>query len=365
MKNRLSKPSFSSEELHALKVVFERGWVGPNGPEVEAFEKELADFLGGGVQVLATNSGTSALHLALILLGVGKGDIVIQQSYAYCAPAFAASYLGAKLVFVDSELDTWGMSPVALENALSDLKSKGELERVKVIIPVHVYGSPASMNEIKRIAESYNIPILEDAAEGIGGLYDNQSLGTIADVGVISFNANKIVSAGGGGALVTRKEGWLDRAKFLANQAKVSNMNYEHLEVGFNYSMNDITAAIARVQLAKLDDLLHRRNKTNYIYRQALEPYFDFQIQHSISAPNNWLTAILVDQLPKFIGSQSLLEIEFKTGFQPIHQYPIYQSEPYYGGESADMLARKVLLLPSGDGVKEKQVIEKIKDFYL
>lgn len=261
MKNRLSQPDFGSEEEMAILKCLRSSWIGPNGPEVKAFEEELADYLGNGVSVLATNSGTSALHLSLLLLGVGKGDIVLVQSYGYCAPAFAVSYLGAEPVFIDSELDTWGMDAHRLEEALAFFKEKGKLSKVKAIIPVHVFGNPVNLGPILELSIKYHVPILEDAAEAIGSTYDGKALGTIGAIGVLSFNANKVLSAGSGGALISKDKNFVERARFLANQAKIPSTTYHHGAIGYNYAMNDLTAAIARVQLKRLKELEEENRK--------------------------------------------------------------------------------------------------------
>ncbi len=365
MMNRLSKPDFGREEAIALQKALESGWVGPNGPEVRAFENEMEQYLGGDVSVLATNSGTSALHLSLLALGVGPGDLVLVQSYGYCSAAFAVSYVGAKPVFIDSEIDTWGMDPNQLEGALLSLNKEGLISKIKAIIVVHVFGTSVQLGAIQALATNYGIPLIEDAAEGIGSSYKGKALGTLANFGVLSFNANKVLSAGGGGALICKSHEHFAIAKQLANQAKIPGRTYHHSGVGYNYLMNDLTAALARVQLRRLNYLLQQRAAINGHYRSELDSQFDFQKQVNDCDSNYWLSAILVPFLMNESVDLTTKTVEFKRGFQPMHLYPVYQNCRSFGVEVSESLYRQVLCLPSGSDVDYQEVLRQFKLLYL
>lgn len=356
--NRLSKPDFGREEAIALQKALESGWVGPNGPEVRAFENEMEQYLGGEVSVLATNSGTSALHLSLLALGVGPGDLVLVQSYGYCSAAFAVSYVGAKPVFIDSEIDTWGMDSRRLEEALSFFQESGDLGRVKAIIPVHVFGNPADLNGILGISQYYDIPVIEDAAEAIGSSYKGKALGTFGSMGVLSFNANKTLSAGSGGALISKDQQLIERARFLANQARLPADGYQHGDLGYNYAMNALTAALARVQLNRLGELLGRRKALFQFYQQQLAGYYQLQKTIPDAQSNYWLTALLDDNRSQTIQYLKKQDIEVKAGFQPMHLFPNYQGSRVFGTAVSQQLHRSVLLIPSGNGVDEAEVVQ-------
>lgn len=257
----LSPPHMSGNEMPYIEEAFETNWIAPVGPHVKGVEKELADY--AGVKgALATSSGTAAIHLALAVLGVGRGDTVFCQSFTFVASANPIQYLGADVVFIDSEPDTWNMSPRALERALEEAKRNNRLP--KAIMVVHLYGQSAKMDELMDIADYYGVPIVEDAAESLGSSYKGKKSGTHAKVGIYSFNGNKSITTSGGGALVSDDEELLKKANFLATQAKDPAMFYQHSKLGYNYRMSNITAGIGRGQLKVLDDRVRRRSTSRH-----------------------------------------------------------------------------------------------------
>lgn len=361
MINRLSKPSFGEAEAEALKKVLATGWVGPNGPEVKALEEDLAAYLGEGVQVLATSSGTAALHLALKVLGLGAGDLVAQPTYAYCAPAFATRYVGAEPLFIEADSETWNMKVEYLAEAFETHAAREDLGAIKAILPVHIFGNPSNMDAIQSLASQYGVPIIEDAAEAIGSKYSGRSLGTFGQMAVLSFNANKTLSAGAGGALISSNHRNIEQARFLANQAKLPGKTYLHGAIGFNYAMNDLTAAIARVQLRKIEELIQSRVALQTIYRESLSHQGAFQEVDRKGQSNFWLSAFKKEGLNDFLERASCSDIEFKKGFSPLHQMEVFQNNDYYGAGESLELEKQVLSLPSGAEVKPEEVIKYLE----
>src|SRR5690606_29880749 len=264
----LSAPHMGGGEQKFIQEAFDTNWVAPLGPNVTNFENDLASFLDSGAHVTALSSGTAALHLGLILLGVGPGDEVICQSMTFSASANPIAYLGALPVFVDSEPDTWCMCPVALREAIKDRISKGK--KPKAIIPVHLYGMPAKMDEIIAIAKEYDIPVIEDAAEALGSTLNGKAMGSFGDIGILSFNGNKIITTSGGGALISDTEEYVSKARFLATQARDNAPHYEHSHIGYNYRMSNICAGIGRGQMEVLDDRVAQRRKNFEFYKEQL-----------------------------------------------------------------------------------------------
>ncbi len=375
----LSPPHVGKLEKHYVQQAFESNWIAPLGPFVDNFEAALQEYT--GVRHAAVlNSGTAAIHLALRLLDVGPDDYVICQSLTFSASANPIRYMGATPVFVDSEPDTWNMCPERLEEAIcaclqgttlqtagSDASVSLRAAKPKAIIPVHLYGMPAKMDEIKAIAKNYRIPIIEDAAESIGSTYKEQQTGSLGDMGILSFNGNKIITTSGGGALLSNDEGYISKARFLATQARDPAPYYQHSHVGYNYRMSNMLAAIGCGQLKVLDDRIRqRRHNYNFYYELlAHRPGISFLHEPKEAFSNRWLTTILVN--PKNNGgicrdkirlSLKTDDIESRPLWKPMHLQPVYKGFPTAGGNIAKELFRNGLCLPSGsamtDGDRER-----------
>lgn len=367
----LSSPHMGGTEQKYVQEAFDSNWVAPLGPNVTGFENDLVDFLDNNVQIAALSSGTAALHLGLILLGVQAGDEVICQSMTFSASANPIVYLGATPIFVDSELDTWNMCPIALEEAIQDRIAKGK--KPKVIIPVHLYGMPAKMDEILAIANRYEIPILEDSAEALGSSYKGQKCGTFGTMAALSFNGNKIITTSGGGALVTKSDVLKEKAIFLATQARDAAPHYQHSEIGYNYRLSNIAAGIGRGQMEVLEDHVALRRKWNQRYQDFFkaipsvtvfkEPTVDF-------ISNHWLTAILLNSFEEREALRLKFEsqnIETRPLWKPMHLQPVFASYPYYGRSVVADLFEKGLCLPSGSNLSDnqwKRIISVLEDFF-
>lgn len=369
----LSSPHMGGSEQRYIQEAFDSNWIAPLGPNVIGFEKSLESYLGHNTYVAALSSGTAALHLALILLGVERGDEVICQSMTFSASANPIMYQGATPVFVDSEQETWNMSPEYLESALKDRISRGK--KPKAIIAVHLYGMPFKVEELKTIAKKYDVPIIEDSAEALGSMYKNQPCGTFGDIGVLSFNGNKIITTSGGGALVTRKEKIKERTIFLATQARDQAPHYEHSEIGYNYRMSNICAGIGRGQMEVLDTHVELRRAMNDFYTDLFAEEEGVTVFTEPSADyysNHWLSCIIVDPKKSGFNSEAIrmrLEkdnIECRPLWKPMHLQPVFNNAPYYGETMAENLFLKGLCLPSGSNLKhaEKQrIIDALTDF--
>jgi dTDP-4-amino-4,6-dideoxygalactose transaminase len=348
----LSFPIFNGNETAYVQQAMEAGQLATNGSFITKFENKLAKKLKTH-QAVALNSGTSALHLALVLLGVGSGDEVICQSFTFCASANPIVYLGAKPIFVDSEEDTWNLSPELLEDAILSRIALGK--KPKAIIVVHLFGMPAKMNEIMEISEKYRIPILEDAAEAVGSSFEGKACGTFGKVGVFSFNGNKIITTGGGGAILSDDASLIEKAKYLSTQAREDLPFYQHLEIGYNYRMNNMAAAVGVAQLEKLEGWVGKRRLINERYRILFEdfPGISFQSENEESVSNFWLSAILIDESQSGFSNDRLRISLFKNGIEsrflwkPLHLQPVYKHVPFYGGNVAENLFHKGLCLPS------------------
>ncbi len=355
----LSSPHMGGTEQKYVQEAFDSNWVAPLGPNVTGFENDLTQFLGKDLQVAALSSGTAALHLGLILLGVKAGDEVICQSMTFSASANPIVYLGATPIFVDSELDTWNMCPVALEEAIQDRIAKGK--KPKAIIPVHLYGMPAKMDEILAIANRYEIPILEDSAEALGSSYKSQKCGTFGTMAALSFNGNKIITTSGGGALVVKSESLKDKAIFLATQARDNAPHYQHSEIGYNYRLSNIAAGIGRGQMEVLEKHVALRRKWNKKYQEFFASIPGISVLKEPSEAffsNHWLTAILLDSYEQREALRLLFEsqnIESRPLWKPMHVQPVFQSYPFYGTHVAAHLFEKGLCLPSGSNLTETQ----------
>lgn len=348
----LSFPIFDGKEKFYFNKAFESGHLATYGEFIPRFEQKLARELQSH-QAVALNSGTSALHLAMVLLGIGLGDEVICQSFTFCASANPIVYLGATPIFVDSEIDTWNMCPELLEDAILSRINEGK--KPKAIVVVHLFGMPAKMNEILEIAKKYEIPILEDAAEAVGSKYQGKHCGSIGKIGVFSFNGNKIITTGGGGALISDDIQLIEKAKYLSTQAREDLPYYQHLEIGFNYKMNNLAASIGLAQLEQLNAWVEKRRLINQRYKEVLDglPGISFQEEQKGVFSNFWLSTILID--PEISGTTNINlrteflnnDIETRFLWKPLHLQPVFKDMPFYGGNVAKSLFKKGLCLPS------------------
>lgn len=355
----LSSPHMGGSEQKFVQEAFDTNWVAPLGPNVNGLETDLQVYLGRDAHVGALSSGTAAIHLGLVLLGVKAGDEVICQSMTFSASANPILYLGATPVFIDSESDTWNLCPIALEEAIVDRISKGKTP--KAIIAVHLYGVPYKVDEIKAISEKYNIPILEDSAEALGSSYKGQKCGTFGDIGILSFNGNKIITTSGGGAIVTTTKELKDRAVFFATQSRDNAPHYQHSEIGYNYRMSNICAGIGRGQMEVLDKHIALRREMNSFYIDLFRdiPFVKvFQTDEEISFSNYWLSAIEIDPNNEYgITSESLrlaldvANIESRPLWKPMHLQPIFSEYSYYGTDISQRLFENGLCLPSGSNL--------------
>ena len=361
----LSSPHMGVSEQKYVKEAFDTNWVSPLGPNINAFEQGLQEQT-TTKHAAALSSGTSAIHLALILLGVKSGDHVFCQSITFSATANPIAYQGAYPVFIDSEPDTWNMDPQLLKIALIEAKQNGRLP--KAIIPVHLYGMPAKMSEITAIANEFNIPVIEDAAEALGSNIHGKPCGSFGDFGVLSFNGNKIITTSGGGALVSNDAEMIEKARFLATQARDAAPHYEHSQIGYNYRISNVLAGIGRGQLEVLNDRVEARRRNFERYKKYFSKYndvgFNIRFQEAPSGyhSNRWLTCILVD--PTFNNGLSregirleleLENIEARPLWKPMHQQPVFFSAKSYLNGVSDKLFQDGLCLPSGSNLNEAE----------
>ncbi len=366
----LSLAHIGDNERKFVREAFDTNWIVPLGPNVNGFEADLIKFLGGAKPVVALSAGTAALHLALILLGVEYGDEVICQSFTFAASANPITYLGAKPVFVGSEADTWNMSPLFLEKAIMDRIEKTG-RKPKAIIPVHLYGMPAKMDEITVIAGKYEIPVVEDAAEAVGSAFDGKKCGTLGEFGIFSFNGNKIITTSGGGALICSTEQAAKRTMFLATQARDNAPHYQHSEIGYNYRMSNVCAGIGRGQCEVLPLRVKRRREINNIYREAFSGTKGISFQTEPDEKyfsNYWLTSIIVN--PGKTGGVTredirlaceAANIESRPLWKPMHLQPVFADAPFYGDGTSEKLFNDGLCLPSGTSLTDKQIYRVIE----
>jgi len=358
----LSNPHMGGTESEYVSEAFQTNWVSPIGPNVDGFEKDISKFLGeeNQIQTAVVTSGTAAIHLALRILNVGKDDVVMVQSFTFCGTTNPVSYQGAELVFIDSEVDTWNMCPIALNDALKQFQNKS----VKAIMPVHLYGMPANLDEIQIVADIYNLPIVEDAAEALGSKYRNQYCSTFGEMAALSFNGNKIITTSGGGALVTKRKEYIERARFLATQARDEAPHYQHSQIGYNYRMSNIVAGIGRGQMEVIDERVSQRRANNKRYRDFFSGVSGVTFQTEPSKEyfsNYWLTAILIE--PSQTGGitrediRLALEaenIESRPLWKPMHMQPVYEGTKFFGTGVCEELFEKGLCLPSGSNLTEE-----------
>jgi len=366
----LSPPHMGGHERGFVQEAFDTNWVAPMGPNLDGFELDLTEYT-GSKHAVCLSSGTAAIHLALVMLGVGPGDEVVCQSMTFAASANPIVYLGATPIFVDSELTTWNMDPEALRQALSARLGAGK--RVKAVIPVHLYGMPADMNKINAVCYEFGIPVIEDAAEALGSKLHGSYCGTLSEVGILSFNGNKIITTSGGGALLTHDEALAKRARYLATQAREAAVHYEHSEIGYNYRLSNVLAGIGRGQMLVLDDRVASRRGNYDYYKANLE---DLEGIRFLSEPegffsNRWLTTLLIDsETNNGITSEmlrsvlDLSNIESRPLWKPMHMQPVFQDAPYYGGNVSERLFHCGLCIPSGSNLNQGQlnfVVESIR----
>ncbi|PWA09919.1 DegT/DnrJ/EryC1/StrS family aminotransferase [Flavobacterium laiguense] len=366
----LSSPHMGGSEQQFVQEAFDANWVAPLGPNVNGLEQDLEKYLGNQSHVGALSSGTAAIHLGLILLGVQAGDEVLCQSMTFSASANPILYLGAIPVFIDSETETWNLCPVALEEAIIDRIANGK--KPKAIIAVHLYGVPYQIEAIRAVADKYGIPILEDSAEALGSSYKGQKCGTFGDIGVLSFNGNKIITTSGGGAIVTPTKALKDKAVFFATQSRDDAPHYQHSAIGYNYRMSNICAGIGRGQMEVLDDHVDLRRKMNAFYVDLFKDINGvtvFTVPNEDYFANYWLSAIVVNpELSKGINRESLRlafeaeNIECRPLWKPMHLQPIFEQYPYYGNKVSETLFENGLCLPSGSNLtdEERERIAKV-----
>jgi len=367
----LSPPHMGGRERELVKEAFDANWIAPVGPHISNFEQELSK-LSQNFNIAALSSGTAAIHLALILAGVQKNDNVICSSFTFSASVNPIKYLGANPIFIDSDKESWNMCPELLTKAIKDgIKNN---KKPKAIILVHLYGMPAKLEELIAVANSFEIPLIEDAAEALGSKYKNQQLGTFADFGIYSFNGNKIITTSGGGALVCKNKKLIEKAKFLATQARDEAPHYEHSEVGYNYRMSNVCAAIGVGQLEVLTERVTRKREIFNFYKNELsmikEITFLEELEPSFS--NYWLTTILLDKNSTIDREQLRLHlekdnIESRPLWKPMHLQPVFKDcKSYVNGVSEDLFNRG-LCLPSGTAMTTedlKRIVKKVKELY-
>ncbi|MBF7090634.1 aminotransferase class I/II-fold pyridoxal phosphate-dependent enzyme [Flavobacterium sp. ALJ2] len=371
----LSLPQQSGFEEKYIQKALKDSWITSGGPNVNEFENKLEDYFDNKVSIAALNSGTAAIHLALILLGVKSGDEVICQSMTFSASANPIMYQGGTPIFVDSELDTWNICPRFLEVAIKDRIAKGK--KPKAIITVHLYGMPYKIDEIHAIANRYEIPVIEDSAEALGSSYKGKKCGTFGDFGVLSFNGNKIITTSSGGGLITKFDKLKEKAIFYATQSRDSAPHYEHSEVGYNYRMSNICAGIGCGQMEVLNKNIILRRGMHDFYKKAFEGIDEvtvFEEPRDDYFSNYWLSTVLIEtNSDKKIDRESLRlafeheNIESRPLWKPMHLQPLFFGYPYYGEKIAESLFEKGLCLPSGSNltIRDMNRIEKvIKTFF-
>lgn len=358
----LSSPHLSGHEQKYIQEAFATNWIAPLGPNVDGFEQDLCKYVGIN-HAAALSSGTAALHLALIMLGVGRDDVVICQSFTFSASANPIVYQGATPVFVDSEPNTWNICPDALEAAIKGEKSKGK--RIKAVIAVHLYGMPAKMREIMEVCKRYEVPLIEDAAEALGSTYLGKKLGSFGLLNVLSFNGNKIITTSGGGALLSNDEHFIKKSRFLATQARDDAPHYQHSEIGYNYRLSNICAGIGQGQMEVIEERVAQRRSNFEFYKRELGNIegITFQPEAEGSFSNRWLSCLVIDT--KKTGGVTREDVRLKLATQnietrplwkPMHLQPVFVGTPYYGGDVAEKLFQDGLCLPSGSNLTEEDL---------
>ena len=369
----LSSPHMGGSEQKYIKDAFDTNWIVPMGENVNRFEKSLEEYIGDNSKIACLSSGTSAIHLALVLAGVKLNDEVICQSMTFSASANPIIYLGAKPVFIDSEEDTWNMCPITLEEAILERIKQGI--KPKAIIVVHLYGMPAKIEAIVTISKKYEIILIEDSAESLGSSFKAKKCGSFGDYGILSFNGNKIITTSGGGALICNTSEQKNKAVFLATQAKDDAIHYQHSEIGYNYRMSNVLAGIGRGQMEVLDKHINLRRDNNKFY-QNLFKNIKFVKVHKEYSPdyfsNHWLTCIIINEKKSNFNKDELRlalkkeNIESRPLWKPLHLQPIFSSYKFYGKDICENLFNTGLCLPSGSNLskyEKSRITNVIKSF--
>lgn len=369
----LSSPHMGGDEIYFVNEAFASNWVAPLGPNVNGFEQDLSKYT-GAKHAAALSAGTAAIHLSLILLGVKAEDDVICSSFTFSASANPIVYQGARPVFVDSEPETWNMDPVLLEEAIKERITKGD--KPKAVIMVHLYGMPAKIDEILAVCNKYNIPLIEDAAEALGSFYKGKALGTFGTMGILSFNGNKIITTSGGGAILADNKEFVDKARFLATQARDAAPHYQHSHIGYNYRMSNVSAGIGRGQMKVLNERVKQRRANFEFYKNTLGqlPGIEFLEEPKDVCSNRWLTSILVnpektsgvtrDDIRLALEAEN---IESRPVWKPMHLQPVFEQYPFYGNGTSEHLFDMGLCLPSGSNLTNaeiERVVSVIKTFF-
>ncbi len=409
MRNRiyLCLAHMSGNEMKYIQEAFDTNWVVPLGPNVNGFEEDLKQFVGGDKEIVALSAGTAAVHLALLACGVGPGDEVLVQSFTFCASSHPVTYLGATPVFVDSEPDTWNMDPALLEQAIVDRIEKTG-KKPKAIVPVYLYGMPAKIDEIMAVADKYDIPVIEDAAEGLGSRFDGKVCGTFGRYGVLSFNGNKMITTSGGGALICPDQAAKQKVMFYATQARESYPYYQHEEIGYNYRMSNICAGIGRGQMTVIDEHIAHHKHVCQLYRELLADVEGITLHENPSPrydSNYWLNTVVLDPSLRVKGEEKAYEVaiqgavggaagvthqattlhtdcepntnveamrmaldaagvESRPLWKPMHLQPVYRRNPHYVNGVSESLFKQGLCLPSGPCVSDEDVayiVEEIR----
>ncbi|MBA2943356.1 aminotransferase class I/II-fold pyridoxal phosphate-dependent enzyme [Paenibacillus sp. CGMCC 1.16610] len=359
----------SGNEMTYIQDAFDTNWIAPLGPHVDAFEKELASYVGVN-DAAAVSSGTAAIHLALRLLDVQAGDTVFCSSLTFVASANPIVYLGASPVFIDSEPETWNMSPQALERALYDAAQEKKLP--KAVIVVNLYGQSAKMDEILEICQTFDIPVIEDAAESLGSTYKGRASGSFGKFGIYSFNGNKIISTSGGGMLVSNEGEELNKARFLATQARDYAPHYQHSQTGYNYRMSNVLAGIGRAQLEVLEERVNARRAIfrRYVQELAHVPGIAFMPELPNTRSNRWLTVLTLDENEAGVSVEALLgalaeqNIEARPVWKPLHMQPLFEGVQFYPHSDNEIISEQLfkrgLCLPSGSSLSEDEQMRVI-----
>lgn len=355
----LSSPHMGGREQDFVNEAFVTNWIAPLGPNVTEFENAISDYYNNEVHAACLSSGTGAIHLALILLGVKTGDEVLCQSFTFSASANPITYLGATPVFIDSERETWNMSPELLEVAIQNRIKSGK--KPAAIVAVHLYGMPYKADEIEVISKKYDIPVIEDSAEALGSLYKDRKCGTLGDLGILSFNGNKIITTSGGGALVCKNPEYKTRAIHLATQARDNAPHYQHSLIGYNYRMSNVLAGIGRGQMLVLADRVASRRKNFEFYKASLADFSEISFLEAPDAfkSNHWLTTILTRSFDSREQIRLALEsenIESRPLWKPMHLQPVFSGCPVFSDGVSEDLFNRGLCLPSGSDLTEQQL---------
>ncbi|TQO58782.1 DegT/DnrJ/EryC1/StrS family aminotransferase [Paraclostridium bifermentans] len=371
----LASPHMGGEELNYINEAFDTNWVAPLGPNVNNFEKEMCEYTGAKAAI-ALVSGTSAIHLALKCLGVGQGDVVFCSTLTFSATANPIIYQGAEPVFIDSEYESWNMSPVALQKAFDDAKKNSKMP--KAVVVVNLYGQSADYDKLKVICNKYNVPIIEDAAESLGATYKGVQTGTIGEIGIYSFNGNKIITTSGGGMMVSNNEEYTKKALFWATQSREAERHYEHKELGFNYRMSNVVAGIGRGQLKVLDKRIDKKKEIYEVYKEGFKDIKDLEMMNvcDFGEPNYWLSAVTINKNSKVKPLDIMIaleeeNIESRPVWKPMHMQPFFEKYKFFSslesGSIAEDLFNRGICLPSDtkNSVDEfKNIIETIQKLF-